>query len=123
MTDELYAMRFEFSGPLSLLDDIIVYWHTFTDYLQRLYQLFIRLIQAHLQLKPSKCFLLQMQLDFLGHVTFEKGMTSKERKINTVHDWPVPHTKRFADSSDFVHTIGDFTVIAASLPHPFSLTY
>ena len=58
----------QYENCLVYLDDIIVLGGNFDMALQNLRLVFLRLRQANLQLKPSKCKLLQKQVVFLGHL-------------------------------------------------------
>ena len=79
---------------LAYLDDIIVYSHDLETHLQRLEQLFIRLREAHLKLKPSKCCMLQKRVTFLGYTVSQDGVGTDPKKIAAVRDWPVPQNLR-----------------------------
>lgn len=54
------------SEVLVYLDDIIVFSSTIDEHLTRLERVFTRLRQHGLKLKPSKCHLLQQQVQYLG---------------------------------------------------------
>ena len=53
---------------LVYLDDIIVLGKIFDTPLENVWAVFLRLRQANLKLKGSKCQLLQKQVVFLGHL-------------------------------------------------------
>ena len=63
-----------YQACLVYLDDIIVFGRTFDEQLTRLGEVFERLRMANLKLKPSKCFLCQRSVEFLGHVVSEEGL-------------------------------------------------
>ena len=73
---------------LVYLDDIIVFGRTFDEQLERLDEIFSRLRQANLKLKPSKCSLFRRQVEFLGHVVSEKGIAMQNDKVEVVRNWP-----------------------------------
>ena len=50
------------------LDDIIVLGRDVSEMLGRLGQVFDKLQQANLKLKPSKCCLFRHQVTYLGHI-------------------------------------------------------
>ena len=50
------------------LDGIIVFSSTFDDHLQWLQHIFVHLLEAGLQLKPSKCHFCSPEVSNLGHV-------------------------------------------------------
>ena len=69
------------NGVLLYLDDVIVFGSTFEELLQRLEQVFRRLSEAGLKLKPKKCNLFQREVSFLGHVVSEEGIQTDPAKI------------------------------------------
>ncbi|XP_075131928.1 uncharacterized protein LOC142204512 [Leptodactylus fuscus] len=85
---------FNFEFTLIYLDDIIVYSATFEDHLQKLGQVFRRLREHGLKLKPSKCRLLQEEIEYLGHRISGRGVQPSSEKIAAVRDWPTPTTLR-----------------------------
>src|SRR3989442_2994259 len=75
---------------LVYLDDIILFSRTIEEHLLRLKLLLNRLRGANLKLKPSKCFLLQRKVNFLGHVISEGSIATDPEKIEQVRSWPRP---------------------------------
>ena len=75
---------------LVYLDDIIVTGKTFHEHLANLNQIFDRLTEANLKLSPRKCNLLQKEVCFLGHNVNEHGISTDQRKISAVENWPLP---------------------------------
>ena len=72
------------------LDDILVVSRSFDEHLQHLNEVFVRLRQAGLRLKPRKCNLLRDEVPFLGHVISTKGVRPDPAKIEKVQCYPVP---------------------------------
>ena len=56
--------------------------------MERLSEVFGRLQKANLKLKPSKCSLFRRNVQFLGHVVSEQGITMQEEKIVAIKSWP-----------------------------------
>lgn len=75
---------------LIYLDDIIIFAETLDSHFERLERVLVRLQEANLKLKPSKCKLLQRRVIFLGHVVSEQGVATDPAKIEVVKDWPRP---------------------------------
>ena len=77
---------------LVYLDDVVIFSSTMEQHLERLELVFKRLLGANLKLKPSKCFLMQTKVTFLGHIVSSDGIATDPEKIKLVSDWPVPTT-------------------------------
>jgi len=75
---------------LIYLDDVVVHSKTPEEHLRRLEQVLIRFQQANLKLKPSKCWLMQTQVTFLGHIISKDGVATDPEKTRLVQQWPVP---------------------------------
>ena len=78
------------SRCLVYLDDIISFGSTFDDALVILTLIFERLRSYGLQLKSTKCHLLQSSVPFLGHIVGRQGLECDTAKIADVKSWPVP---------------------------------
>lgn len=78
LEDVLRGLQWE--ECLLYMDDIIVPGSTFAEALQRLENIFERLRDANLKLKPSKCNLFQKSVKFLGHVVSEEGVQTDPDK-------------------------------------------
>ncbi len=87
---ELVLKGLQWKTLLIYLDDIICYSTSITEHLQRLDDVFTRLGQAGLKLKPSKCELFKQEVSFLGHIVTPDGVKPDLKKIEAVRDWPVP---------------------------------
>ena len=67
---------------LAYLDNIIPYSHDLETHLEHLERLLIKLREANLKLKPSKCQLLQKQVHFLGFTVSQNGVGTDPDKVN-----------------------------------------
>jgi len=79
---------------LVYLDDVIIFNIDFKGMLERLRQVFLRLRSSNLKLNPKNCSFLKKKIKYLGYVFRKKGVTTDEKKISSVRDWPVPRTKK-----------------------------
>lgn len=77
---------------LVYLDDIIVYGRDFEQEIERLTQVFERLIDANMKLKPKKCQLFKKEVAYLGHIVSERGIANDPDKVKMIKEWPVPKT-------------------------------
>ena len=75
---------------LLYLDDIIIYSQTFAEHQEHLQEVFNRLVQAGLKLKPSKCQLFQAEVNFLGHIIGRSGVRTDPEKTEAVRKWARP---------------------------------
>ena len=72
------------------LDDLIIFSDTFEEHLRRIDLVFTRLKECNLKLSPEKCFFIQDQVPFLGHIVSEKGIETDPAKIDKIKNWPTP---------------------------------
>jgi len=109
-----------FKVCLVYLDDVIVFSTTIDEHFRRLSAVLTRLRGAALKLKPSKCWLLQKHVAFLGHVVSENRISTDPEKVRAVADWPTPTNRREVRSfvglcSYYRRFVEGFTRISAPL--------
>ena len=75
---------------LVYIDDLIIFSRTFDDHLLHLEQVFKRLREAHVCLKPSKCHFIQPEVQYLGHIVSAKGLRPNPSKLRAVEEFPTP---------------------------------
>src|SRR5208282_3755783 len=75
---------------LAYLDDVVLFSRTIADHFDRLKVVLDRLQGAGLKLKPSKCFMLQKSVTFLGHLVSGDGVSVHSDKVSAVDGWPTP---------------------------------
>ena len=75
---------------LLYLDDILVASRSFDEHLQHLREVFSRLRDAGLRLKPRKCSLLRDEVPFLGHIISTDGVRPDPTKFDKVQRYPTP---------------------------------
>ena len=79
---------------LVFFDDILVYSKSWEDHLTHLHIVLNILATNELFAKESKCRFGVMQVDYLGHIISEKGVSVDPAKIQAVIEWPTPTTTR-----------------------------
>ena len=87
---EMVLAGLHWSICLVYIDDIIVYGRTCQEHLERLEEVFKRLKQTGLKMKPSKCYLLQKRVRYLGHILSEDGVETDPEKVSCIKNWPTP---------------------------------
>ena len=102
------------------MDDIVIYAESLEDHIRKAKKLFGRLKTADLTLQPDKCFFLQKEVVYLGHIISEKGVKPNPRKIQAVSEFPRPknakNIKQFMGLAGYYRRfIPDFAKIARSL--------
>ena len=78
------------SSCMVYLDDILVIGKSFCEHLQNLRQVFTRLEEAGLRLKPKKCYLAKQQVEYLGYIVSTNGILPDPKKVTAVRDFAIP---------------------------------
>ena len=78
---------------LFYLDDICVLAETADQMLDRIQFTFNRLKEFNLKIKPKKSFF-QAEVNFLGHILSQKGVSPNPEKVEKIRDWPVPTSSK-----------------------------
>ena len=89
-TMELALQGLQWITCLIYIDDIIVFGRSFNEHISRIEEVFKRLRQAGLKLKPQKCCMLQTEVVFLGHVVTASGVKPNPTNVSRILDWPQP---------------------------------
>lgn len=99
----------------NFLDDILIFSKTWLDHLQVLRQLLLRLRDANLTARPSKCCIGFPKLECLGHMVSEGILEPHPDKIKAIEDAPRPTTKRQVKS--FLGLIGFYRRFVPNFSH------
>ena len=92
MSQVLKGLNWKF--VLCYIDDILVFSSTFDEHIEHLGQVFQRLREANLTLKPSKCKFAVEQVVYLGHTITHDGVSVDIEKTEKVRSFPTPTTQK-----------------------------
>ena len=81
----------EWNSCFVYLDDILIASRTLEEHLRHIKEVFGRLRDAGLRLKPKKCLFLRNEVPYLGHVISADGIRPDPAKTDKVKSFPVPH--------------------------------
>jgi hypothetical protein len=76
------------------LDDVIVYSKSAEEHAARLRNVLRRFHEANLQLNPEKCVFTQPQVQYLGFVLSERGISASPDKVKAIRQYPAPKNVR-----------------------------
>ena len=82
----------QYQTCLIYLDDAIVYCKSFLEGMARLEEILKCFSKAGLKLKAMKCTLFQREVQYLGHIVSQNGVSTDPEKITTVKEWPTSTT-------------------------------
>lgn len=79
---------------IAYLDDVLVFSSDRESHTQHLRQVLQRLLNANLYAKPSKCVFYTKELEFLGFIISDQGVSMDPRRVADIVSWEVPQTYR-----------------------------
>ena len=79
---------------LVYLDDIVIFADNLQNHNKKLVEIFKRLKEFNLKVKPSKCEFLRKEVIYLGHKISENGAQPDESKLDAVRKFPTPKTAK-----------------------------
>ena len=131
MTQVLRGMTWKHC--LIYLDDILVFSENFEAHIKHLGQIFGRIREANLKLKPNKCDFAAKEIKYLGHIISKHGIRTNPEKTQAVSTFPVPKCQKDVRSflgicNYYRKFVKDYSNIAAPLNYllrnnvPFSWT-
>ena len=97
---------------LCYLDDVLIFGKSVQQHLDRLEQVFQRLREAKLKLKPKKCHFFQVRVQFLGHIVSQDGVGTDPEKVLRISECPVPKNVHEVRSA-----LGLFSYYRRFIPH------
>ena len=94
--------------------------YTLTDHLHHLRQVFDRIREAGLKLKPTKCRFVAPEVEYLGHVLTPEGLKTNPATVSAVREFPVPtNLKEVGQFLGLVPSIGGSSMVLLRSLNPF----
>ena len=81
-------------GVDSYVDDLIVYSTSWEEHVSTLSKLILRMQQAGLTARPSKCLFGSSRVEFVGHVLHHGSVSPQEQNVEKIKTAPRPKTKK-----------------------------
>ena len=91
---------------LIYLDDVIVFSHTKEEHLERMRVIFDRLWEHGLKLKPSKCEVFKIEINYLAHHVSKKGVQPSKKNLESIAQCPLPDT--YTKVKSFIGLVGHY---------------
>ena len=82
------------NGLIVYLDDMLVYTSSIEEMITKLEEIFNRLRQCGLKVKPEKCHFFQEKVSFLGHTISAAGIATDQSKHAAIKEYPRPTTEK-----------------------------
>ena len=124
------------SGPdfvTVYIDDVLVFSPTLDEHLVHLQVVIRRINEAGQKLKPSKCWFVRQEVEYLGHLVTPQGLRPNTKLVKAIEQFPTPtavsEVRRFMGLASYYRRfISNFARIAEPLSQltrkdiPFRLT-
>ena len=91
---------------LIYLDDVIVFSKMPEEHLQRMHVVFDDLHEHGLKLKPSKCDVFKLEINYLAHHVSWKGVLPSKKNLESIAQCPPPDT--YTKVKSFVGLVGHY---------------
>ena len=91
---------------LIYLDDVIIFSQTEEEHLERMCVVFDCLREHGLKLKPSKCGVFKMEINYLAHHVSKKGVLPSKKNLEAIAECPPPDT--YTKVKSFVGLVGHY---------------
>ena len=103
------------------IDDVLVFSDSWNEHVNTLREVFMRIRDAGLTIKPSKCHFGQSSISFLGHDVVNECLHTQEDKVDKIKLAKIPETKTQVRSFlGLTNYYRKFIPHFAHLAHPFT---
>lgn len=78
-------------GVTVYIDDILVYTETMEEHVRLVKEVFNRIREFELYLKPKKCEFFKTSIEFLGYIIKDGAIAMAPNKLESIRTWPQPN--------------------------------
>ncbi|CAL9704267.1 unnamed protein product [Knipowitschia caucasica] len=89
-----YVLRDVSEFAAAYLDDVVIYSRNWEEHMAHLQGVLKRIKAAGLTINPQKCCLAQREVEYLGFVIGHGKLRPQVGKMEAIHSFPVPTTKK-----------------------------
>ena len=79
-------------GVITYMDDILIYSETIEEHVSLVRRVMERLRKARLYVSIKKSTFHQQQVEFLGYLISDKGISITKAKVEEMKKWPPPES-------------------------------
>ena len=102
------------------IDDVLVFSPTLAEHLDHLRRVLVRIREAGLKLKSSKCHFIAKEVEYLGHILTPGGLKPNPTTVSAVKEFPRPtnlkEVRQFLGLSSFYRRfVTNFAAVAQPL--------
>ena len=72
------------------LDDLLIASKSMSEHMVHVKKVLLRLKDAGLRLKPSKCMIATEEIEYLGHTLTPAGVKPNSKKVEAAKNFPIP---------------------------------
>ena len=91
---------------LIYLDDVIIFFKTEEEHLERMHVVFDQFQEHGLKLKPSKCKVFKTKINYLAHHMSKRGVLPSKKNLEAIARCPPPDT--YTKVKSFVGLVGHY---------------
>ena len=85
----VFFNKYLYQFVLISIDDILIYSKTEEEHEQHMRMVLQTLRDHQLYAKMEKCYFFKKEIQYLGHIISEEGITMDPPKIKAMYKWPV----------------------------------